>query len=233
MINTVSHNEYSLRDGLLVKDKADGIASVNKISQNTYALTVNGKKLLLPTCSDVNNEEVAFSDSKKFTFIREDNFLVIKETDRDGKNTYFVDVTLAVHDIAYDLFSYKPSPMTKTIALEKIAATPLEGMQPLLQVYNRHGVAVFGQKSEQYQLYWGPSNEKQLKNIPLQEAIFLRNGEVTAKGTNCMVYLKSRCKNFVSGEKNYSLNNEEAFLLPLKDQEKIDRILEKVVQLKI
>ncbi|CDZ81621.1 hypothetical protein BN1013_02157 [Candidatus Rubidus massiliensis] len=233
MIKDVAFYEYCLRDGLIIKDKADGIANIKRVGENEYSITIKGKKLILPTCSDIMKEKVTFTDSKKFTFMRDGDFLMIKETDTEGKNTYFVDVTLVVHDIAYDVFSYKPSPLTKNLALQKIEATPLDGVLPLLQVYNRHGVAVFGKKLDKYYLFWATPNEINLKNVSLEEGIYLRNGEVSAKGTNYMVYLKSRCKNFVSGEKEYYLNNEEGYQIPLKDQESVDRLLEKVEQLKI
>jgi hypothetical protein len=166
-------NEYTLEGGVTVCDRTNGIgkvifslAATEKYKASAYEIFINGKKLILPTCSNPTSEaKLLFVGSLKITFKPKKEFIKICEVDEFNKTVYYVDPSISIDGVAYDAYSYMPLEISMEEAALKIQniKTDFPNFIGDIAVYNRHGVAVFGwdKNVNNYALCWAnPSEEK-------------------------------------------------------------------------
>ena len=133
---------------------------------------VDDKFLIHPAASHPNQEFIRFSGSREFIVKKKVDFIKIIEKDGAAGTVFFLDPTKIVKNKAYHVYRYKPREVTLE-KVKKLAAiirveNPNFDMQSAFALYNRHGVAFFGDeeiiedgsKQQIRTLYWENPHEE-------------------------------------------------------------------------
>lgn len=188
-------NEYSLKGGVTIRDKTNGIAKaifseeLAKLYQKpAYQIFINNKKIIFPTFSNpLTDPDLTFTSSLRITFKLQDAFIKIIEVDETSKNVFYVDPRKAVfQDSAYDVYTYIPKELTFHEASKKIQnLSEFKKFKPDMAAYNRHGVVVFGCEDGQgYTIYWANPHEEKVKKIENATCMRYRDGGTSVAKSN-------------------------------------------------
>jgi hypothetical protein len=183
----------------------------------TYHVKINNNKLIFPTCSKPKEgPQVLFTDSTGFTFKKtEDGFFKIKEEHPGGQTVFFVAPEKVVDDIAYDAYSYKPTPMSKETAEQKLKdlCHDFPHFHGEIALYNQHGLFVFGwdDKDQNFGLYGTHSAQEKMAKMDCQFC------ERSRLGTASTAKSKDGSVNFREYDVGSFLNGEKAQEIILTD----------------
>lgn len=210
-------NEYQLKGEVTIRDKTNGMAKVifseeltKQYKKSAFEVFINNKKLIFPAFSNPSSApRIFFTDSLTITLKLKDGFVKISEVDeKSAKTVFYVNTERCVGDIAYDTYTYIPKEVTLEEASMKMQNLSDVKFEPIMAIYNRHGVAVFGIENEKYALYWANPHEEKVKKMEMEPCERTRNGST--------IFAKSRdgAVDFRHTFAGDDLNGEKATVIP-------------------
>ncbi len=225
---TETTNTYYLKStvydgGVEIVDGTGGIAkaSLDPKKDNSYLITVNGKKLIYPTFSNASEGQFSFYKSKKITFekdLQDSKIIKITEVDDVATEVFYVDTNnQLVEGIAYDIYNYRPQDISKESATEKMKSL-LEGRRkPFINkssfwiLYNRHGIAAVFQLKvlSDYKFCYAKPQDIALESL---EADFKKYVDEEDNVVGLAVKSKNKFVNvgYFPSKESYFLNGEKA-----------------------
>jgi hypothetical protein len=188
-----------------IVDHINGAAKISfadeyssEIGKHCYEVTVLGKRLNYPTCTDVSEYQLCFIAPQKIQFDIKNTFYKITVIDETGlENTLYIDPLMVINQIAYYAFSYIPKVITSSETLKKIRTfqSHYPDIHFAIFLFNRHGLAFIGVNKENISaLYWANPSEKEINEIDCSTLTIDQEGNCLAKSSYkdlCFVFKKS------------------------------------------
>lgn len=214
--------EYTLARGATIQDKTNGLARVVfsesetlQHGQSCYNVYVRNKKVLYPTLGNL-----IFGSSVLIKLKLKNDLIKITEIDSEqtktvmyantkkcpGFSIYRNNKTGPAEEFVI-CSNYIPRELTLAEASQKVQNLPKSPeFAPILAVYNRYGVAVFGlDKNENKNiLYWANPHEEHVKKINFKEMHYDELSIINSLDHHVSIRYLDRANRFLRGVISYT-----------------------------